>query len=248
MCVTIERNSTLCNHRMSHTQVCKRLLNPDSKFNVFRKKCLPVLNSTYHFELCHDCRRFWETHGVSEVEAVTRTRNYRLQTGDHSPVSFAWVLSYDDGEPRETSAKPAPFRLRPKDNKPAAASRLGAVENSSTVTLWPTMPDAPDTPPEPALPAPQEPSQAHLRCGTAASNQSGTIIVGLDERLAHPDDFELESFARSLPLGLSPRRSLDLDKPLPRPPRVHSPMPGSKFDSRNPERDLPARMYYPRFI
>ena len=38
----------------------------------------------------------------------------------------------------------------------------------------------------------------------------------------------------------------DLEKPLPRPPRPDSPMPGRKFDNQNPERDLPASKFYPR--
>lgn len=40
----------------------------------------------------------------------------------------------------------------------------------------------------------------------------------------------------------------DLEKPLPRAPRMDSPMPGAPFDSANPERDLPGNLYYRRVI
>jgi hypothetical protein len=78
-----------------------------------------------------------------------------------------------------------------------------------------------------------------------------------EEALPNPEDFELQGPPRAmlttdefemqrLELQWPFKGPSDLQKPLPRPPRRDSPMPGCRFDSQNPERDLSSGMYYPR--
>ena len=146
-------------------------------------------------------------------------------------------------------------------------------ENASMITPWPRVANARiESYPEIL---PQSLSQAHFRLGTAGSDLSGleTILIGIEseEHVAGSRDFELGNVDRPLPLRMrkesfdrqkhfpasqshrsrsttQSKSKIDLDKPLPRPPRCDSPMPGRPFDSQNPERDLPANKYYPRFI
>jgi hypothetical protein len=143
-----------------------------------------------------------------------------------------------------------------------------AVENASQATIWPSLPAAEAAYIE--FPLPQALPQAYHTQRRTDSNQTGlgTIVIGLDN-LPNSDDFEIGNVDRPLPLRANkegfqrqktyfaasmperpaqPKIRLDLDKPLPRPPRADSPMPGRPFDSQNPERDLSAKMYYPRFI
>lgn len=260
MCVTTERNSTICGHRASFTQKCKK--GKSTSFLAHFRKCSPVLNTAYHHELCHDCRCFWKNYGVSEREAIERTQDYRTDHNFYAPLSPARVLRHNGKGSTDASVLPDPQRLKRE-------------ENASKVTIWPNMGNAhaegyPEILPQP-LP------QAHHPPGTADSNRTGfeTIMVGMasNEFWGHPEDFKLGNVDRPLPLrinredfekrtpnfptfrshrssssAMKPELRLDLDKPLPRPPRYDSPMPGRPFDSQNPERDLPANKYYPRFI
>lgn len=309
MCVTTERNSTICGHRASFTTPCKKKTSTSILNHL--QKCSPVLNSTYHFDLCHDCRHFWRNHGVDEKEAIERTREYRTDHNHHAPLSPARVLAHNEGKSTDASVVPESLRFERKENASTTTlwpsmddARLGTAskplpcqpskcrgqrsngkgkgvngqlahkaENASTIMSWPRVAYAQIESHSEILP--QLLSQAHFRPGTAGSDRSGleTILIGIEseELVAGSQDFELGNVDRPLPLKVrkesfdrqkhfpasqshrsrsttQPKPRLDLDKPLPRPPRCDSPMPGRPFDSQNPERDLPANKYYPRFI
>jgi hypothetical protein len=317
MCVTTERHSTVCGHKATYTKVCKK--KGKSVFNIFRSKCAPSKQGAMIYELCHDCRRFWQAYGVDEIEATERTSNYRVQHkyyGPLSPHSFSNTrkpVLLRDGEletgdpvvhlgiptagPSEVPKRrltersvnrygdPMESVLRARDYQEdlprwmnrwtvgeASTSRPRSAE--STVTLWPTAEDQDLTEPE---------NTVEMHGGRGDNAGSGSIdgflndafeYEGLATRLkattVNPDGFELQPLgrpasvalradgverlhpARALPPRQIPRNLLptpntpDLDKPLPRAPRQGSPMPGRKFDSQNPERDLPANLYYPR--
>lgn len=297
MCITTERNSTICGHRESFTEKCKKETHT-SFLNHFRK-CSFVLNSTFHHELCYDCRHFWWKHRLSESEAIERTREYRADHNYYAPLSPQLVLHHNGRRSKdenslqlnrknESEVVPWPGKSDEELNgwaeillhesghtEPLRCDRKGkgidrsvhplkyrAGENASQVTLWPL--PAARTESYPEFPPPQQPQRTYRSPSKADSNQTGleTIVVGM-EHLPPPDDFELGNIDRPLPLRVNrdgfhreelyfpksqSRLRIDLGKPLPRPPRCDSPMPGCPFDSQNPERDLPANMYYPRFI
>lgn len=296
MCVTTERNSTICGHRRSFTAHCKKRTST-SILNSLRK-CSPVLNSSYHFDLCHACRRIWCNQGVAESEAIERMREYRTDHNYHAPLSPTRVLQLKvsgmsgslrrerDNSSTEmlwpsmadarqgTSSKPLrrvsgePWAPRRKDKGKGVDRSIrpptNRAENASRMMSSPRTLEAGENHAEIH---PEAPSQAHLRPKTGDSSRTGleTIIIGMDsdEHFANSYDFEPGNVNKPLPLsikkrspervcvkcrGKQPKPRLDLGKPLPRPPRADSPMPGRPFDSQNPERDLPANMYYPRFI
>jgi hypothetical protein len=76
MCVTTVRLSNICGHTAVHTKVCKKKAGT-SLFNVFRASCKPTKTSANYYEICHDCRRFWEARGISELRAQDIYRMYR---------------------------------------------------------------------------------------------------------------------------------------------------------------------------
>lgn len=91
MCETSERYSTICGHIASHTSLCAQK-RPQSIFNILRPKCTPTTERTTYWELCSDCRRFWQKHGIKESDAIERTRTYRVKhgiSGSVSPLSHA---------------------------------------------------------------------------------------------------------------------------------------------------------------
>jgi hypothetical protein len=296
MCITTERNSTVCGHRASFTALCKKATSTSIVAHFL--KCSPVLNSTYHFDLCHDCRHLWRNQGVDETKAMARTREYRTDHNYYAPLSPARVLANKSRRETIASVVPEPLRFEREENASTvtlwssmADTKLGTSlkplprepgqqskrkgkgidtsvhpltckadnsPDSTTMTLWPRMFDA-QVELYPEI-LPQSLPQAHLPPGTADSNRTGleTIIVCIesDEYCAASQDFELGNTDRPLPLNvrraksgrMQPKPELDLDKPLPRPPRCDSPMPGRLFDSQNPEKYLTANKYYPRFI
>ena len=243
---------------MSFTTPCKK--KTSTSILTHFQKCSPFFRSAYHFDLCHDCRHFWQNHGVEETEATERTREYRTNHSHHAPLLPEQVIAHKGGRSTYSSVVPEPLRIERK-------------KNANSTTRWPRMAhEQAEINPEilPHLRA-----QAYVRPGTAGSERTsfGTIVVGMrsDDLLSTTQDCELGNFDRPLPLRVrkentekqnknlptslphhscttQPKPRLDLDKPLPRPPRRDSPMPGRPFDSQNPERDLPANKYYPRFI
>lgn len=276
MCVITEGNSTVCGHRASFTNKCKKKARGGgSMLNRFAKECSLVLNSTYHHEICHNCRRFWRDQGVSESEATERTREYRKEKDHHAPLSPETVF-YHQGTGIWADIIPD-------------LPMINREENASAATLWPSLvdPQGPDPEVLPTLSA-----KAYIPSRIGDSNRTGVenITIGMSSDMANTRHFELGNVNKSFPprpktkaferqraperlssRAMHPnldhgferpitqyptsqpqpsnsRMKPDLDKPLPRRPRPDNPMPNRSFDSRNPERDLPANKYYPRFI
>lgn len=178
MCVTTERLSNICGHKAVHTEVCKKKAGGTSLFNVFRALCKPTKSSANYFEICHDCRLFWESRGISELTAQTIYRMYRdthqYYGGGLSPHEWRKgerpTLLRDReqengervGHPSEISEPQARVSniwqgnltryLIELEQKKAQVRRRSC---SSSITLWPTVDgDSPgqDTP----IPPPEE--------------------------------------------------------------------------------------------
>jgi hypothetical protein len=248
MCIITEKNSTVCGHRASYTDECKKKRRGRSSIlNRFAKGCSSVLNSTYNYEICHTCRRFWRDHGVSERVATESTREYRKMKDEWAPLAPETVF----------------YSTTWADIVPDLPM-YSREENASSATLWPALVELPR--PEPEV-LPQLPANAYLPPKTADSGRTGseTITIGMASNVANTQNFELGNVNRPLPprpqlerpiahfpafqpCPAKSRSKPDLDKPLPRAPRPDSPVPGAPFDSQNPDRDLPANKYYPRFI
>lgn len=86
MCVTDERQSTICGHVARYTNPC---INQKSQsvLKIFYRKCNPTIDRVCFYEICHGCRIFWERHGVTESEAIEQTLAYRRKTNYHGTVS-----------------------------------------------------------------------------------------------------------------------------------------------------------------
>ena len=88
MCVTIERHSSICGHKASHTEACRKKKCRESFFGkFFTCGCSHSLSVTYYWEICHYCRRYWTSYGVCETDAVQRTLDYRAEHDYHGPLA-----------------------------------------------------------------------------------------------------------------------------------------------------------------
>lgn len=115
MCITTERQSNICGHVASHTDVCiaKRNL---GVLNVLWPKCVPTRHRKNYYEICHDCQQFWQKHGIDEQEATQRTRAYRVENNYYGPMSphslsggepyIMRDINLDSGNDRRSAAAP----------------------------------------------------------------------------------------------------------------------------------------------
>ena len=86
MCLIHERQSTICGHMASYTELCVEK-KTQSVLKIFCPKCVPTRRIISYYEICHDCRRFWQLYGVDEISAIQRTRVYRRNYDYLGPLS-----------------------------------------------------------------------------------------------------------------------------------------------------------------
>lgn len=86
MCLIHERQSTICGHEASYTELCVEK-KTQSVLKIFCPKCVPTRRIISYYEICHDCRRFWQLYGVDEISAIQRTQVYRRKYDYLGPLS-----------------------------------------------------------------------------------------------------------------------------------------------------------------
>lgn len=155
MCVMKELKHMVCLHTDKYTKEC---LNKRKSLLGCFVKCSPIVQSSSQYDLCHECRRHWAEHEISEQEATRSYVNYR-QAHDHDgPLSPAFILSANDivqqasiraigesGQAIQTSAGPSSVNTSALQNitpmlygRPDPKRRLS---DASVRTQWPRLCD-----------------------------------------------------------------------------------------------------------
>jgi len=80
----------VCQHTDKYTKEC--LTKRRSLFAYF-SKCSPSTQSSSIYDLCHECRRYWAEHQVSEQEATRSYVSYREAHDHDGPLSPMFILS-----------------------------------------------------------------------------------------------------------------------------------------------------------
>ena len=89
MCHTKELKHMVCLHSDKYTKEC--LNKCGSLLSIFAK-CRPRVQSSIQYDLCHECRRYWAEHDISEQEVTRSYVNYREAYGYDGPLS-PFILS-----------------------------------------------------------------------------------------------------------------------------------------------------------
>ena len=169
-----------------------------------------MLNSSYFYELCHDCRRFWKDRGIRERDAVARTKAYRAFNDFYGPVSPDLIVGQEEMRRFETQVGDggwAEISLEEQLPKRGNGKEVNRTlhpnhPNESSVTLWPTFADTRAlTHPEML---PEAPPRAYLPARTSNSKRSGpdSAMVGMESEHS-PGYFELRNMDQPLPLRLN---------------------------------------------
>jgi hypothetical protein len=259
MCVTNQRISMICGHAYSYTKPCKQ--QTGNKFlNLFRTACRKRHEVHNYWEICADCRCTWRVHEISEIEAEKKYLAYRQEhKGYHGTLTPYVPLSRDIALIREGQKAPIQEEQWNEYRKGMERFRTGNGEeqrpetsashktSSSEHTIWESFYVKNPAKAEPI----HKPAEMELEI----------VYQGISLESADIGEQALSSQLRDQPRKemADPKRfdfsdsnsgfmPIDLDKPLPPPPRCDSPMPGRPFDSQNPDRYLPRSKYYPRFI
>jgi hypothetical protein len=128
------------------------------------------------------------------------------------------------------------------------------ASNASSCTLWPTSTS------EPRKKDMLDPREFEMHGALQGEGEPvpGTLEMGsldiadeiVDPWQGHPNEEMVDPNEFPERFDTPPEddgfETVDLNKPLPPPPRLPTPMPGRPFDSRFPERNLPRNKYYPR--
>lgn len=145
----------VCQHTDKYTKEC--LSKRGSVLGYF-SKCNLRTQSSAQYDLCHECRRYWADHQISEQEASRSYVSYRQAHNHDGPLSPTLILSVDDavqagsfratgesGQAFQTSAEPWGIHIRQLQNMtPMLYGRPQSDKRSSDAsvrTQWPSPPD-----------------------------------------------------------------------------------------------------------
>jgi hypothetical protein len=133
MCITTERESTICGHVARHTHLCTEKKN-QSILKIFRLKCAPSTQRTVYYEICHGCRNLWLSYGIGEIEAIELTRAYRAVHNCICPIT---PRSFDGEEPYLMQDIDINSVYERKGKAESLAKRINQVAKSDTnLTEW----------------------------------------------------------------------------------------------------------------
>lgn len=126
MCVTKELKHMVCLHTDKYTKEC---LNKRGSLLGCFVKCSPRVQSSNQYDLCHECRRYWAEHNISELEATRSYVNYREAHDNTCPLSPTFILSVNDIVQQETISATGEFDQANQTYAGPSGINIGGLQN-----------------------------------------------------------------------------------------------------------------------